>query len=106
MALLGVDERLHANTVQTIVLHEIKHIELDNSSSFDVGASKIEPLSQGVVRIRIVLQIEVVLTENGGVHFSGKLLLWWGNWPLLALLRIHSEGLTEVASLKSRIKEY
>ena len=45
MPFLRINERLHTQTVETVVFHQVEHIKFDDCTSFDVCASKIKPLS-------------------------------------------------------------
>lgn len=51
----GVNKWLHTVTVKTLILHQIEHIDFQDSTFLEIETTKIEPLRQWIVRIRIIL---------------------------------------------------
>lgn len=55
MALPRVHKWLHALRVQTVILHEVEHVEFYYGAFLDIQTAEIEPLRQRVVRVCVVL---------------------------------------------------
>ena len=58
----GVDERLHALIVQTIWLGQVADVDANECVLSDVHDGEVVPLEQCTICVRVILQIEVVLT--------------------------------------------